>query len=200
MTKKQLFAVLIVIGLVAVAGIVGARALYAYQPHGFVLKEVTPATDFTLNAAAGKQVSLQDYQGKIVLLYFGYTHCPDVCPTTLADLRVAISELGEPANDIQVIMVSVDPERDSPEWLADYVHRFDDRFLGITGTPEQISEITIAYGIRFQKHEGTEATGYLIDHTAKVLVIDRRGDLRMFFPFGETSEEMAEDLRYMLSL
>ena len=200
MTKKQLFAVLIVIGVVAVAGIVGARAFFAYQPHGFVLKEVTPASDFTLNAAAGKQVSLSDYQGKVVLLYFGYTHCPDVCPTTLADLRVAISELGEAANDIQVIMVSVDPERDSPEWLADYVHRFDDRFLGVTGPLDRITQLATAYDIHFHKHEGSGATGYLIDHSAKVLVIDRQGDLRMFFPFGETSEEMAEDIQYMLSL
>ncbi len=200
MTKKQLFALLIVISLVAVAGIAGARAFFAYQPHGFVLKEVTPASDFTLNAAAGKQVSLSDYQGKVVLLYFGYTHCPDVCPTTLADLRVAISELGEAANDIQVIMVSVDPERDSPEWLADYVHRFDDRFLGVTGPLDRITQLATAYDIHFHKHEGSVATGYLIDHSAKVLVIDRQGDLRMFFPFGETSEEMAEDIQYMLSL
>lgn len=200
MTKKQLFALLIVISLVAVAGIAGARSFFAYQPHGFVLKEVTPASDFTLNAAAGKQVSLSDYQGKVVLLYFGYTHCPDVCPTTLADLRVAISELGEAANDIQVIMVSVDPERDSPEWLADYVHRFDDRFLGVTGPLDRITQLATAYDIHFHKHEGSVATGYLIDHTAKVLVIDRQGDLRMFFPFGETSEEMAEDIQYMLSL
>jgi protein SCO1/2 len=200
MTKKQLFALLIVISLVAVAGIAGARSFFAYQPHGFVLKEVTPASDFTLNAAAGKQVSLSDYQGKVVLLYFGYTHCPDVCPTTLADLRVAISELGEAANDIQVIMVSVDPERDSPEWLADYVHRFDDRFLGVTGPLDRITQLATAYDIHFHKHEGSVATGYLIDHSAKVLVIDRQGDLRMFFPFGETSEEMAEDIQYMLSL
>ena len=200
MTKKQLFALLIVISLVAVAGIAGARSFFAYQPHGFVLKEVTPASDFTLNAAAGKQVSLSDYQGKVVLLYFGYTHCPDVCPTTLADLRVAISELGEAANDIQVIMVSVDPERDSPEWLADYVHRFDDRFLGVTGPLDRITQLATAYDIHFHKHEGSVATGYLIDHSAKVLVIDRQGDLRMFFPFGETSEEMAEDIQYMVSL
>ncbi len=161
---------------------------------------MTPASDFTLNAAAGKQVSLSDYKGKVVLLYFGYTHCPDVCPTTLADLRVAISELGEAANDIQVIMVSVDPERDSPEWLADYVHRFDDRFLGVTGPLDRITQLATAYDIHFHKHEGSVATGYLIDHSAKVLVIDRQGDLRMFFPFGETSEEMAEDIQYMLSL
>ena len=200
MTRRTI----LTISLLAVLVVIGFGAAYTwlrpYQSHGFMLDEATPATDFTLNAAGNQRVSLSDYRGKIVLLYFGYTHCPDVCPTTLADLRVALSALEAKANDIQVIMVSVDPERDSPEWLADYVHRFDDRFVGITGPLDQVTEIATAYGIRFFKHEGSAATGYLIDHTAKVTVIDRQGNTRMFFPFGLTSEEIAEDLRYMLSL
>lgn len=190
--------------LLVVLLVIGAGAAYTwlrpYQSHGFMLDTATPATDFTLNAAGNQRVSLSDYRGKIVLLYFGYTHCPDVCPTTLADIRVALSQLEAKADEIQVIMVSVDPERDSPEWLADYVHRFDDRFLGITGPLAQITELATAYDIRFQKHAGSVATGYLIDHTAKVTVIDRQGNTRMFFPFGLTSEEMAEDLRYLLTL
>lgn len=200
MTRRTILAISLLVVLV----VIGAGTVYTwlrpYQSHGFMLDEATLATDFTLNAAGNQRVSLSDYRGKVVLLYFGYTHCPDVCPTTMADLRVAISELEAKGNDIQVIMVSVDPERDSPEWLADYVHRFDDRFMGLTGPLDQVTEIATAYGIHFHKHAGSAATGYLIDHTAKVLVIDRKGSLRMFFPFGETSEEMAEDLQYMLSL
>ena len=200
MKRRTMLAISLLVVLLAIGGVVGYRWLYRYQSHGFMLDRATPATDFTLNAAGNQRVSLSEFRGKVVLLYFGYTHCPDVCPTTMADLRVALSELDAKANEIQVIMVSVDPERDSPEWLADYVHRFDERFLGLTGPLDQITEIATAYGIRFFKHEGTAATGYLIDHTAKVTVIDRQGNTRMFFPFGETSEEMAEDLRYMLSL
>lgn len=200
MTRRTVLAVSLLL-VVLVIGVGGAYTwLRPYQSHGFMLDEATPATDFTLNAAGNQSVSLHDYRGKVVLLYFGYTHCPDVCPTTMADLRVALSELEAQANDIQVIMVSVDPERDSPEWLADYVHRFDDRFVGVTGPLDQVTEIATAFGIHFHKHAGSVATGYLIDHTAKVLVIDRQGNMRMFFPFGQTSEEMAEDLRYMLSL
>ncbi|MFN8440061.1 MAG: SCO family protein [Caldilineaceae bacterium] len=200
MNRRIILAISLLVLLLGIGGGAAYAWLRPYQSHGFMLDKATPATDFTLNAAGNQRVSLSDYRGKIVLLYFGYTHCPDVCPTTMADLRVALSELETKANDIQVIMVSVDPERDSPQWLADYVHRFDDRFLGLTGPLDQVTEIATAYGIRFQKHAGTAATGYLIDHTAKVTVIDRQGNTRMFFPFGLTSEEMAEDLRYMLSL
>jgi protein SCO1/2 len=168
--------------------------------HGTFVQEDWATTDFTLQAAGNQTVSLGDFRGKLVLLYFGYTHCPDICPTTLADAKVAMQELGAQAADIQLVMVSVDPERDSPEILAEYVQRFDPRFLGVTGTLDEVTAAATAYGATFFKEAGSEATGYLVAHSTQLLVLDREGHVRHIFPFGVTGEDMAADLRYLLSL
>ena len=168
--------------------------------HGFLLNPEQPAVDFTLTSAGDQPIRLSDYRGKLVLLYFGYTHCPDACPTTMAETRVAFAELGERAADVQVIMVSIDPERDTPEILGDYVQQFDPRFLGGTTTLAEVTALASAYGVIFRKHEGSVATGYLLDHSAQMIVVDRAGYTRMLFPYGLRGEEMAEDLRYLLSL
>lgn len=155
------------------------------------------AYDFTLTGAEG-EVSLRDFRGKLVLLYFGYTFCPDICPATLANVGQALRELGSKADDVQLIMISLDPQRDTPEKLAAYTARFHPSFIGVTGTPEQLAEIASLYGIFYQRTEGSAASGYLIDHTATLLVIDREGYLKLIFPFGVTVPEIADDLKYML--
>ncbi len=167
--------------------------------HGLLLQDNLPAADFTLTAEAGRRVSLSDFRGRVVLLYFGYTFCPDVCPATLAEVKQAFKVLGAQAEELQLLMISVDPERDTPEKLADYVARFDPRFLGVTGTEAEIASATVPFGVIYQKHAGSAATGYLIDHTASLTVIDRQGYTRMIFPFGVTGEDLAADLRYLLS-
>jgi protein SCO1/2 len=146
----------------------------------------------------GQRVSLDDFRGKLVVLYFGYTFCPDVCPATLVEIAGAMDILGEDAKDIQTIMISVDPERDTPEQLAEYVAHFDPNFLGVTGTEEEVAEIATLYGIFYEKHEGTVASGYLIDHTATTMVIDQDGYLKLLLPFGTTAQDMADDLAYLL--
>jgi protein SCO1/2 len=156
-----------------------------------------PAADFTLQSAAGP-VSLSDLADKVVLLYFGYTSCPDICPATLADLARAVRELDDEAKQIQVVMVTVDPERDTPERLAEYVGHFHPSFIGLSGTPSEVGEMAAAYGVYIQRNPGTAATGYLVDHTARVFVIDRQGEYWLSFPFGMTSQEMAADLRNVL--
>lgn len=176
------------------------RWLKTPELHGFLLNPEQPAADFTLTSAGGKPIRLSDYRGKIVLLYFGYTHCPDACPTTMAETKVAFAELGAAAADVQVIMISIDPARDTPELLADYVQQFDPRFLGGTTTLEAVTALASAYGVFFEKHEGSVATGYLIDHSAQMIVVDRQGYTRMLLPYGLRGEDMATDLRYLLSL
>jgi len=187
------------------SALVVAGGLYAgiiwFRPHTFhgtVIQSPDLAHDFTLNAANEKTVSLSDYHGKLVLLYFGYTFCPDVCPATLGNTAQALRRLGKKADEVQLIMISVDPERDSPERLAEYVTHFDPSFIGVTGTPEELARIASLYGIFFEKHEGTKATGYLVDHTATLLVIDQEGYLKLVMPFGVTVQEIADDLKYML--
>ncbi|NPA06568.1 MAG: SCO family protein [Chloroflexi bacterium] len=168
-----------------------------YAFHGTVLQSNEPAPDFTLMSADGP-VSLSDFRGKIVLLYFGYTFCPDVCPTTLTELKRAMELLGEDADQVQVIMVSVDPERDTPEKIQEYVEYFWPTFIGVTGTPEQIAEVATQYGIYYEKREVPGATGYLMDHTATVTVIDRDGYVKLIFPFGTPGEDIAADLKYLI--
>lgn len=192
-----LFVVGLIVGLGSIA-LVALPRLRPYQFHGTVLQSPQPAPDFELEAAHGQKVSLKNFQGKLVLLYFGYTFCPDVCPATLSELAKALDILGSQAQDVQVIMISVDPGRDTPEMLAEYVAHFDPSFLGVTGTPEEIAQTAALYGIFYEAHEGTAATGYLVDHTATVMVIDQKGHLKLIFPFGMPAEEIAADLAYLL--
>jgi protein SCO1/2 len=107
--------------------------------------------------------------------------------------------LGKKADDVQVIMVSVDPERDTADKLEEYVHAFDPDFIGLTGTPEQIAEVAARYGVYYAKHEGSDASGYLIDHTATVMVINEEGRLKLLESFGTTPEDMAADLAHLIN-
>lgn len=167
------------------------------QLYGRALEPDEPL-DFTLTAHTGERVSLSDFRGKPVLLYFGYTFCPDVCPATMAEMKWMMEELGRRADEVQVIMVSVDPERDTPAQLGEYVKAFHPSFIGLTGTKEELVAVTAEMGIYVHKHEGTAATGYLIDHTATVQVLDGNGRLRHLFSFGTTGKEMASDMRHLL--
>jgi protein SCO1/2 len=177
---------------------VGLRLLRPYVFSGTVIQSPEPSFSFTLESMSGP-VSLSDFGGKVVVLYFGYTFCPDVCPATLTDLARAMKLLGKKADDVQVIMVSVDPERDTADKLEEYVHAFDPDFIGLTGTPEQIAEVAARYGVYYAKHEGSDASGYLIDHTATVMVINEEGRLKLLESFGTTPEEMAADLAHLIN-
>ncbi|MBI5962949.1 MAG: SCO family protein [Chloroflexi bacterium] len=192
------FKAAIVIGVV-IAGL--AAGVYFFRPHTFhgtVIQSPDPSYNFTLTSANGN-VSLSDYRGKLVLVYFGYTFCPDICPATLANVGQALKKLGDDkASQIQTIMVSLDPERDTPEKLAEYVAHFHPSFIGITGSNEKLAEVTSLYGIFYERSQGSTEENYLIDHTATLLVIDREGYLKLVFPFGVTVDEIADDLKYML--
>jgi protein SCO1/2 len=188
------------IGLPLVVGIVFLlwTTIRPYSFHGMVMQSPMKATDFTLPGQNGQPVSLKDFRGKIVLLYFGYTTCPDVCPTTLADLHQARAALGKQADEVQVFMITVDPARDTQEVMADYMSHFDSSFIGLTGTQEQIAEVATYYGIFYEQKEGNSSLGYLVDHTATVMAIDKDGYLRVVFPFGTEAKDIAADLAYLL--
>jgi protein SCO1/2 len=172
--------------------------LRPYTFHGTVIQSEQVSPDLTLTTQYAQKASLSDFRGKLILLYFGYTFCPDVCPTTLSEVSQAIELLGNKAEDVQVIMVTVDPERDTPEQLGTYLAHFNPEFLGMTGTQEEIDQAAALYGVYFQKHEGTEATGYLVDHTASLMVIDEEGHLKLIYPFGTPASDIADDLAYLL--
>ena len=176
----------------------GLPRLRPYAFHGTVLQSPMPAANFELMGSRGQMISLDDFDDQVVLLYFGYTFCPDVCPATLSEIANAMEILGKDADQVQTIMISVDPGRDTPEMLGEYVAHFDPSFLGATGSPEQIQEVATLYGIFYEAHEGTAATGYLVDHTATVMVIDQTGHLKLILPFGTPAEDIASDLAHII--
>ncbi len=156
------------------------------------------APSVELDGPNGSTVRLTDYEGKVVVLYFGYTFCPDVCPITLSKLDRAMDILGDKAEDVQVIMVSVDPERDTPEILEQYMAHFNPAFIGVTGDTNAIDRIATVYGVYYEAEEGSDATGYLVNHTATVMVVDKDGYLKLVLPFEGTAEEIAADLNFFL--
>jgi len=177
----------------------GNWRLGPYEYRGVVMPDPQPVSDFTLTTQNGEQARLSDFRGQIAVVYFGYTYCPDVCPTTLATLANALDDLKPADRDqVQVLMVTVDPERDSPQALAGYLGHFDPAFIGLTGAEDEIAQAAEAFGIYYQKGEGSAASGYLVDHTATVSVLDREGRLRLLFSFGTPAEDIAADLKHLI--
>ncbi|GEM85202.1 SCO family protein [Meiothermus hypogaeus] len=174
-----------------------------YQPYGTRLLNIRPveANQFTLTAHDGSSKSLTDFQGKVVLIFFGFVNCPDVCPTTLLELSKVYKAL-TPAEQaqVQVLLISVDPERDTLEKLRDYVTFFSPSFLGLTGSPEQIAEVAKKYGVFYQKSAIKSPTEYNVDHTATVFALDPKGQLRLVYGNGKAAEteRVVRDVRWLL--
>ncbi|MCB0109219.1 MAG: SCO family protein [Caldilineaceae bacterium] len=169
-------------------------------PHEFagtLLSAPHPAPDIALMSADGP-VQLSDFRGKWTFLYFGYTFCPDACPLTLSKLTNVHQQLDDAADQMQVVMVSVDPERDSPEILDTYVHYFDESFVGITGSKADIDALGEPFGIYYEKGEGSAATGYLVIHSTRFYLIDPDGNARVAYPHETTDEQVLSDLQYLL--
>jgi protein SCO1/2 len=156
------------------------------------------AHDFALADANGAPRSLADYRGKVVVLFFGYTHCPDVCPTTLARLVQARRLLGPDAGRVQVLFVTLDPERDTPQLLARYVPAFDPTFVGLTGTQQQIDAAAREFKVFFQKVAGPSPDSYTLDHSSGSFVFDPQGHVRLYVPDRAGADQIAADLRRLL--
>ena len=186
----------IIWGLLAILLLLSA----CQRQHEFAGTELSaphPAPHIALESVDGP-VSLHDFKGRFTYVYFGYTFCPDICPTTLATLKSVKEELGEDVGLMEVVMITVDPERDTAEKLAEYVSYFDDSFVGLTADKERIDEIGKPFGLYYEKHEGSEATGYLVDHTAHVYLLDRASNTIVAYPHGTTAEQFLEDLEYLI--
>jgi protein SCO1/2 len=144
----------------------------------------------------GKPRHLEDFRGKAVVVFFGFTHCPDVCPTTLADMAQVVKSLGPDGDKVQVLFVTVDPERDTPEALSKYVTAFDPRFLGLSGDLEQTRRVAKDFKIYFEKRK--TGNTYSIDHSAQSYVIDPQGRLRLFVRHDRISSDLPDDLKTLL--
>lgn len=189
----MLAATALVVGALLAAGAFSEPVTY----HGTHLSPAMPPVDFTLRSA-DRAVSRQDLAGKVVPIFFGYTSCPDVCPTTLLRLDQALEELGEARDEVQVVFVSVDPERDSPERASSYAKAVHPSFMGLTGSEEEIADVAAEYGIYYARAEGSEATGYLVDHTTTTVVLNREGGVELLWSSTVTASQMAEDLAALL--
>lgn len=167
--------------------------------RGTVYDPALPAPEFELTQGNGSSFRLSETRGQIVLLYFGYTFCPDVCPTTLSDLRRVKADLGDDAPQVQVLFVTVDPERDTFEKLGKYVSQFDPTFIGLSGSMDELAKVWDAYGIYREETEfPNSASGYLVNHTARVFLIDQDGNLHLSYSYGTPPEDILHDIRILL--
>ena len=155
--------------------------------------------ELALTDHTGRARTLADFRGKVSIVFFGYTHCPDVCPTTLAELAQTLKLLGKQSASVQVLFVTLDPARDDAVLLARYVPSFDPTFLGLRGDDAATRAAAKSFRVFFEKQPGKNAQDYSLDHTAGMFVIDREGRTRLFFNLGLRPEQMAADLRLLVS-
>jgi len=195
-------AALIVVGA-AVTGVGVSRLVaraFAPQFDASTLSSSIPEPNVTLTDQDGQPFRLADARGKGLLLFFGYTHCPDVCPTTLAKVATADRLLGSEAEDVDVAFVTVDPQRDTAAYLKRYMALFNPHFYGLTGSPAALHALYSAYHVWFQKVPNNKASadGYLMAHTSTIYFIDRSGDLRVVHDWTDTPQVIAHDMRVLI--
>ena len=179
----------------------GALAACGERKPQFAAVDLTGADyakDFQLPDTDGKVRSLQDFRGKAVVVFFGYTQCPDVCPTTLAEIAQAKQLLGPDGAKVQGIFITVDPERDTPEVLKAYMANFGPDFIALRGTPEQTAAVTKDFKVYFKKVEGKTPGSYTMDHSAASFVYDPQGRLRLYARYGSGPQALANDLKQLL--
>jgi len=191
-TFFRFFLLILLLGLGACSG----------KPVAFQGTDITGADwgrDFQLADHTGKPRSLADFRGKVVVMFFGYTHCPDVCPTTLGEMAQVMKRLGPDADRVQVLFVTLDPERDTPELLAQYVPAFDPRFLGLYGDEATTRKTAADFKVFYQKQAGTGDKSYTLDHSANTYVFDPQGRLRLLFGYGADVEQIVHDIKLLLA-
>ncbi len=156
------------------------------------------AHDFALKDFNGKPRTMADFKGKAVVIFFGYTQCPDICPTTMHDLGEAMKQLGASADKVQVLFITVDPERDTPALLAQYVPAFDKRFLGLSGTLPETEQVAKDFHVFYEKVPGKTNDSYSVDHTAGLYLYDPQGHIRVFAGNAATVDSVVHDLKILL--
>lgn len=176
--------------------LLGLIAWIVFRPAGTSVEPsmVTIGGPFELTAQDGSRMSDGDLAGKPFAVFFGFTHCPDVCPTTLWEMSEALKELGPAADDLRMLFISVDSERDTPEVLLRYMQSFDTRIVGLSGTPEEIDQVVKAYRVFWEKVPGTDGD-YTINHTASVFLMDAGGRFVGTISYGEPASSRIEKLR-----
>jgi protein SCO1 len=186
--------------LTAIAACLAAAACTEAKPQfkAIDLTGADYAKDFHLTDQNGQPRSLADFRGKVVVVFFGYTQCPDVCPTTMADLAQAKKMLGADGDKLQVLFITVDPERDTAQVLKGYMANFDPTFLALRGTPEQTAQVAKDYKVYYKKVDGPTPASYTMDHSAASYIYDAQGRLRLYARYGNGPEPLASDLKLLI--
>lgn len=194
-------AILVVASALAVALGLSACGSGAHNYSGLVADPPAPLAEVVLTGSDGQAFRLRDLSGKWVLLFFGYSHCPDICPLTLAHMAQVLRELGPDADRVAVVFVSVDPERDTPEMLTKFAGSFGEQVLGVTGTRAEIDSAVAAFGARYEIDRSAgalAADGYKVSHSGDTYLIDPQGRLRLTIPFGVGPAAVLADLRQLM--
>jgi protein SCO1/2 len=199
MNKRHALRLMAWTGLASLAG-TGLAACSEKKPS-FNAVDITGADyakGFTLSDADGKQRTLADFKGKVVVMFFGYAQCPDVCPTTMSEMAQVKQQLGRDGDKLQVLFVTVDPERDTPPVMKAYMGAFDPGFVALIPTPEQLPALAKDYKVYYKKVEGKTPTSYSMDHSAASFVYDTEGRLRLYARYGAGVPAMVSDLKALL--
>ena len=203
MDKRQALLRLLSAGVVVAAGatLVGCGGSKdSVKLQGVDVTGADYAKDFPLLDADGKTRSIRDFVGKVTVVFFGYTQCPDVCPTTLQELMEVKQMLGPQGDKLQGVFISLDPARDTPEVLKAYVGNFDPSMVALTGTPEQIAAVAKDFKVFFKKVEGKAPGAYTVDHSAGLYMYDPQGRLRAYHRYGSGAATLAADAKVLLGL
>jgi protein SCO1/2 len=197
MSRISLLGIGVVFGLalVLVAWFVQDQS-YTYQ--GVLIDPPATAADFELVDQHGQPFRLSEQRGSVVLIFFGYTNCPDVCPVTLSEYKRIKENLGEQAGRVRFVFITVDPERDTRERMQFYLENFDPDFIGLSGERQDLEPVWQAYGVYQERKDVGSAAGYLVDHTARTYLIDAQGNWRLNYPFGMETEKISADIRHLL--
>lgn len=187
---------LLAVGLVATTGLAGCEGKPQFQ--SIDLTDAKYARGFELPDFNGQTRSLQDFRGKLVVVFFGFTQCPDVCPTAMTQLVEVKRQLGDDGDKLQPVFITVDPERDTPEVLKAYMGNFDPSFVGLRGTPEQLANVAQEFKVYYKKVEGKQPGAYTMDHSAASFIYDTQGRLRLYLRPGAGPQVLLDDLRLLL--
>ena len=201
--KRTMVVCVVICACVNLTGCSPLESLFApaptSAPQGVSVNPHRLMPDFTLTNTESQPTRLSDMRGKAVLIFFGYTHCPDICPFSMAEFYAVKQELGDLGNEVQFVMISVDGTRDTPEVMRYYVKPFDSTFIGLTGPESDVTRIGVNYGVHFEKQKPTDAQGaYTVAHTTYTYLLDAQGRWRIVFPFGTPVESMAADIKHVV--
>lgn len=192
-----IFGMAVFAGLIAMYLVLGTDREYTFQ--GSLIEPAVPAPQFELTDMNGNLFQLSQLEDQVVVMFFGYTSCPDVCPVTLTEFLQIRSKLGPAAEQVSFVFVTVDPERDTAERMRKYLTNFDPEIIGLTGERSDLEPVWADYGVYQARAEGSSDGNYLVDHSSRVYVIDRAGNLRLTYLFGTESELITEDIRHLVS-